>query len=185
MRDVIFSVAGEETLHRLVTEFKASGDYDEQVYRTLSGSYNQHYRQIVPEILKVLTVRSNNRAYQPVIEALELIERYAKSRQISYPEQEIVPFRGVIRPGWQLMMLETDTQGRTRINRINYEMGVLMSLHDRLRSKEIWGEGADHFRNPETDLPQDFDTHREHYYAALGQPVRADVFIRRRKQTMH
>lgn len=185
VRDVIFSVVGEETLRRLVKEFKASGDYDEQVYRTLRGSYSQHYRRMVPEMLKVLTFRSNNRAYQPLIAALALIERYAKSRQITYPEQEIVPIQGVIRPGWQSMVIETDAQGRPRINRINYEMGVLTSLRDRLRSKEIWVEGAAHFRNPDTDLPQDFDTHRKYYYAALDQPLSASVFIGNLKQAMH
>jgi hypothetical protein len=182
---VIFSVVDEETLRRLVNEFKASGAYDEQVYRTLRGSYSQHYRRMVPEILKGLNFRSNNQMYQPVIEALELIERYAKSRQITYPEQEIVPIRGVIRPGWQSMVVETDAEGRTRINRINYEMGVLTSLRDRLRSKEIWVEGADHFRNPDTDLPQDFDTQREHYYATLDQPLSASDFINTLKQAMH
>ena len=185
VRDVIFSVVGEETLRRLVQEFKASGDYDEQVYRTLRGSYSQHYRRMVPEILKVLTFRSNNRIYQPVIKALELIERYAKSSQITYPEQEIVPIRDVIRSGWQSTVVETDSEGRSRINRINYEMGVLTSLRDRLRSKEIWVEGADHFRNPDTDLPQDFDTQREHYYGVLNQPLSPGEFIGNLKQAMH
>jgi len=185
VRGVIFSVVSEETLRRLVKEFKASGDYDEQVYRTLRGSYSQHYRRMIPEILRVLTFRSNNRVYQPVVAALELIERYASSRQITYPEQEIVPIRGVIRPGWQAMVVETDAQGRSRINRINYEMGVLASLRDRLRSKEIWVEGADHFRNPETDLPQDFETRRTHYYEALHRPLAASVFIRTLKEALH
>ncbi len=185
VRDVIFSVVDEETLRRLVKEFKASGDYEEQVYRTLRGSYSQHYRRMVPEILKALTFRSNNRAYQPVIEALELIERYAKSRQITYPAQEVVPIRGVIRPGWQSMVVETNAEGRSQINRINYEMGVLSSLRDRLRSKEIWVEGADHFRNPDTDLPQDFETHRGHYYETLNQPLAASTFTSTLKRAMH
>jgi hypothetical protein len=83
------------------------------------------------------------------------------------------------------MVVETDAEGRPRINRINYEMGVLSSLRDRLRSKEIWVEGADHFRNPDTDLPQDFDTHREHYYATLDQPLSASDLIRNLKGAMH
>lgn len=140
---------------------------------------------MVPEILKVLTFRSNNWIYQPVIEALELIQRYAKSRQITYPEQEIVPIRGVIRPSWQPMVVGTDNEGRPRINRINYEMGVLTALRDRLRSKEIWGEGADHFRNPDTDLPQDFDIQRKHYYGVLNQPLLPSVFIENLKQAMY
>jgi TnpA family transposase len=183
VRDVIFSVVDEQTLHRLVREFKASGDYEQQVHQTLRGSYSQHYRRMVPAILKVLTFRSNNRLYQPVIEALDLLRRYADSRQQTYPEQERVPIRGVI-PASHRVVVETDDQGRERINRINYEMGVLVTLRDKLRSKEIWVEGADHFRNPEADLPRDFDTYRERYYAALGQPLMADAFISQLQQQM-
>jgi hypothetical protein len=37
----------------------------------------------------------------------------------------------------------------------------------------IVGEGADRFRNPDEDQPEDFDARREEYYAAIGQPRRA------------
>lgn len=184
VREVIFSVVGEDTLRQLIREFKASGDYDEQVHRTLRSSYSHHYRRMVPEILSVLRFRSNNRAYQPVIEALDLLRRYAQTRYFTYPEGEIVPIHDVIRPSWRSMVMETDAQGQIRINRINYEMGVLVTLRDRLRNKEIWVEGAQHFRNPETDLPADFDAYREHYYAELKQPATADAFIQSLKQAM-
>jgi TnpA family transposase len=82
------------------------------------------------------------------------------------------------------MVVETDAEGRRRVNRISYEMAVLTSFRDRLRSKEIWVEGADHFRNPDTDLPQDFDTQRAQYYATLGQPRSASDFIKPLKQAM-
>lgn len=185
VREVIFSVVGEETLQRLVKEFKASGEYDDQVQRTLRNSYSQHYRRLVPEILKVLHFRSNNQEYQPIIAALSLLQRYADSRQSIYPEQESVPIQGVIRPSWQSLVVATDPQGRIRINRINYEMAVLVSLRDRLRSKEVWVEGARHFRNPETDLPQDFDVQRTHYYATLNRPLSAEIFIQHLMQSMH
>jgi hypothetical protein len=39
------------------------------------------------------------------------------------------------------------------------------------------GGGAAHFRNPEDDLPRDFEQHRATYYADLNQPLSADEFV--------
>ena len=38
-------------------------------------------------------------------------------------------------------------------------------------------EGADRWRNPEQDLPADFEDRRGAYYAKLAQPLAADEFI--------
>ncbi len=54
---------------------------------------------------------------------------------------------------------------------------VLRELRERLRCKEIWVVGADRYRNPDEDLPQDFDAKRESYYDDLGQPREADEFM--------
>ena len=63
------------------------------------------------------------------------------------------------------------------MNRINYEISALHSLREGLRCKAIWVAGADRFRNPDEDLPADFDAQRTTYYAALQQPESADDFI--------
>src|SRR5215831_4591882 len=42
-----------------------------------------------------------------------------------------------------------------------------------IRCKEIWIEGADRYRNPDEDVPQDFATHRVRYYQTLNQPAMA------------
>ena len=36
---------------------------------------------------------------------------------------------------------------------------------------------ADRYRDPDEDLPRDFDERREDYYAGLGQPLEADRFV--------
>ena len=46
-----------------------------------------------------------------------------------------------------------------------------------MRCKEVWIQGAHRFRNPDEDLPQDFDVRRDEYYAALEQPREARVFV--------
>jgi len=54
------------------------------------------------------------------------------------------------------------------VNRISYELCVLTQLRDRIRSKEIWVVGADRYRNPDDDLPRDFEIRRDAYYSGLS-----------------
>jgi TnpA family transposase len=70
-----------------------------------------------------------------------------------------------------------DTSDGQRINRINYEICVLQTLRERLRCKEIWVAGANRFRNPDEDLPADFDQRRAACYARLTLPMPACDFI--------
>ncbi|OUL32630.1 hypothetical protein BV375_09340 [Nostoc sp. 106C] len=71
----------------------------------------------------------------------------------------------MLRSGWQEFILEKNTDGEIKVNRINYELSVLQALRDKLRCKEIWVVGANRYRNPEEDLPADFDSLR---YFSLG-----------------
>ena len=72
-----------------------------------------------------------------------------------------MPVEGVVRSKWRDVVVETAPDGAQRINRINYEISVLETLRERLRCKEIWIVGADRYRNPDEDLPSDFDNRRE------------------------
>lgn len=50
-------------------------------------------------------------------------------------------------------------------------------LREQLRCKEIWVVGADKWRNPDQDLPHDFEAHRDAHYAALRKPLDPTAFI--------
>jgi hypothetical protein len=106
------------------------------------------------------------------MEALALIQRYADSRSRTYPVDETVPIEGVIQEHWANVVFEKDADGQQCVNRISYELCVLEGLRERLRCKEIWVAGANRYRNPEKDLPADFDTARSQYYLALRLPQR-------------
>jgi hypothetical protein len=54
---------------------------------------------------------------------------------------------------------------------------VLQVLRERLRCKEIWVVGANRYRNPDEDLPTDFEVQREQYYAALNLPQDVESFL--------
>ena len=186
VQDVVYPVVGKQTLIDLVKEFKSTGTaYRQKVYTFMRSSYSNHYRRMVPQILSILEFRSNNDVHRPVIEAIELINKYAFCSQRYYDSSEQVPLEGILRNSWREIILEKDSDGNERINRINYELSVLQALREQLRCKEIWVVGANRYRNPEEDLPADFDRQRETYYQALNKPTDALEFINGLQQAMH
>ena len=134
--------------------------------------------------LNLLEFRSNNEIHKPVIEALELLKKYIGSRERYYDESENVPTDGIIGASLSELILETKEDGSVKINRINYELAVLQALRDGLRCKEIWVVGANRYRNPEEDLPTDFEQQKEAYYQALQQPEDVEAFINNLQQQM-
>ena len=178
VRDVVFPVVGEQTLRDLVKEWKATGPaYGVTLRTVIRNSYQGHYRRMVPKLLAALEFRSNNDRHRPVMQALELVKRFADTKVHTFPPDEEVPLDGVVRGLWRDAMVEKDAAGRDRVNRITYEIAVLEALRERLRCKEIWVVGANRYRNPDEDLPADFDQNREDYYQALDLPLDADRFI--------
>lgn len=178
VRDVVFPVVNEQTLRDLVAEYKAQGGaYRQKVQEVMRSSYRHHYRQILPALLEVLDFHSNNTTYQPVIEALAVVREYVSSRVAWYPLEVSPPLEGVVPDSWENIVTEKDSAGETRVNRLTYELSVLQTLRERVRTKEIWVSGAAQFRNPEDDLPRDFDQHRAAYYTDLNLPTSADEFV--------
>jgi TnpA family transposase len=180
VRDVIYPVAGEETLAQLVKEYRASGArFKQEVHTVLRGSYGSHYRRMLPKLLEVLDFRSNNATHRPLLDAIDTIKSGRDEQRQHYKLSEIA-VDGVIRPKWRDVVIEDVPGGGDdkRINRINYELCVLESLREQVRCKEVWIAGAERFRNPDDDLPSDFaGERRAACYARLGIPLAADTFI--------
>ncbi|MET7696479.1 Tn3 family transposase [Streptomyces sp. NPDC005485] len=78
----------------------------------------------------------------------------------------------------------TPDKGPKRIMRTVYEACVFQALRERLRCKEIWVTGADNWRNPDDDLPDDFEVRRAEYYEKLNKPREAQVFTAQLKAEM-
>jgi hypothetical protein len=167
--EVIFPVVGADVLKALVKEFKSTGSaYRTRVQHRMRSSYAGHYRRVLPVVLEALEFRSNNALHRPVLDALVAIKAHAGRRSPTFGSQQ-VPL-DIVPDAWMPLVVD---EGQ-RVRRLPYELCVLLALRDRLRSKEIWVVGADRFRNPDEDLPQDFVNRREHYYAAVGQPLVAE-----------
>jgi hypothetical protein len=126
VRDVVFPVVGEKTLRDLVEEWKATGPTYRITLRTvIRNSYRGHYRRMVPTLLASLEFRSNNDRHRPLMDALNLVKRFAGTKVHTFPADEDVPLNGVVRGLWREAMIEKDAAGRDRINRVTYEIAVL------------------------------------------------------------
>src|SRR5690606_22465884 len=134
----------------------------------------------------------NNAIHQPVLEALKILKEYLDSTAIYYPVKQRIPIKGVVKPSWQEIIVEKiEKKGKRgnksqqeRVNRISYEIAVLKALREGLRCKEIWVDGANKYRNPDEDLPADFDENRDEHYLALNKPKEAEEFIAKLQQEM-
>ena len=176
VRDVVYPAVGEQTLKDLVAEAKATESRRKAQVRTvLTGSYSHHYRQMLPKLLDALEFRSNNTAYRPVMDAVELLHRYKDrdGRFTHYERADRVPLDGVVKSEWRAAVVDE----RGRVERISYELCVLGALRDAVRRGEVWVVGARTWRNPETHLPADFDLHRDVHYDAIAQPVDPTEFV--------
>ncbi|SHK62484.1 Transposase and inactivated derivatives, TnpA family [Paramaledivibacter caminithermalis DSM 15212] len=186
VKDVLFPVVSEQTLKALIKEFKNTGvAYRRKVYTVMRASYGNHYRRMVPELLNTLEFCSNNDVHRPVIHALEIIKRYSITSMHYFPISEYIPIDGIVRPMMKETVIEKDDNEVERINRINYEIVALQALRDKLRCKEIWVKGANRYRNPDEDLPADFEQRREENYKALKHPLDGEKFISSLKESMH
>ncbi|GAA2621474.1 hypothetical protein GCM10009863_39450 [Streptomyces axinellae] len=127
-------------------------------------------------LLKALELKCDNTAYRPVMDAIDLLKRYLEQplkEGAFFDPAETVPLQGVVLDQWRAAVV--DDKGR--VERIPYELCVLVALRDALRRREIWVVGANRWRNPEDDLPADFEDNRDVHYAAQGQPQDAGEFI--------
>jgi hypothetical protein len=125
--------------------------------------------------------------HRPVMEALELVKRYKAEHSPStlyYARGEHVPVDGVIPRDLVDLLYKRDTRGRQRVQRTVYECGVFQTLRDKLRCKEIWVVGAGKWRNPDEDLPADFEERRAENYAKLRKPLDPKAFTGQLREEM-
>lgn len=183
--DIIFPIADEEKLKNLIVELERKSDniLNRQSYIAMRCSYQRHYRRIIPHIMGALEFFSNNKTYRPIIEALTVINKYIGSKSRYYDIDEDIPIDGVVKPMWKGIIEETKSSN-SRVKRIDYEICVFQALKDKLRCREVWIDGANKYRNPEEDLPKDFEKKKDSYFNALNVPLNADEFIERLKNAM-
>lgn len=95
-----------------------------------------------------------------------------------------MPIKNVIAKDWLPLVLEQQ-ETITKVNCFNYEIAVLEEVRKQLRCKKIWIIGSIRYRNPDEDLPKDFEERKEYYYNLLALPLNPQIFIKSIKEQLH
>ncbi|MEV5827983.1 hypothetical protein AB0L25_20695 [Spirillospora sp. NPDC052242] len=137
---------------------------------------------MLPKLLAVIESKCNNTAYRPVMDALDVLARYADvpNKVRHFDGTDKVPITGVVPDAW----LEAVVDSGGVIERVSYELCVLVALKNTLRRREIYVHGSTPWRNPEEDLPADFEGDRDVHYENLRQPLDPAEFITRLQEAM-
>jgi len=178
IRQVLFSEVDEEVFHRLVIESEQTeARYEIVKAHELQRKYRQFYRRMMNPALEALKFRTNNPAQRPLLKGLELVHLYLDTKHIYYPEDEEVPDELLTRH-WRELVLEESPQGnRPRIVKHFFELCVLTKLERVFKCKEVWVERAYRYRNPDEDLPANWDKSRVEHYQSHGIPLDVGTFL--------
>ncbi len=180
--EVIFPEVPEKWLQTLIQEVEAGAEYTGKVKTALQRSYRFHYRRMLPELLNNLDFRCTNIEHQPLMQALVLIKSQLELKKPFFPKGIEISMKGIVPASWMSLVVE----GR-KINRVAYEICVLKVLREQLRCREIWVVGSRRYRDPEDDLPKNFEEKKADYYKDLGIPMNAKAFTAslRKELTRH
>ncbi len=182
VEEVIYPAASEKWLHALIQEVESSGGYKGKVQKAIQSSYRSHYRRMLPELLNNLEFRTTAQ-HQPLMQALEVLKDHLDQKGTTYPKGIQVPVKGIVPLDWMPHVMEGEGESE-RVNRTAYEICVLKVLRDKLRCREIWVMGSRRHRDPEEDLPQDFEARKADYYAKLEIPMDPKAYIQGLREEM-
>lgn len=186
IQEKIYPEVGQDTLSNLVKELYCKGKwYQTQVHIKMHSLYSHAHRKTLLTLLDALSLKTNLNDSKPLLEAIEIIKLHRDSSDEYYSGDINPPIKNVIPDEWQNLVVTTLENGTQKINKVNYELSVLQELKKQLNCKMIWIEGAFRYRDPDQDLPKDFEKNRSYYYSLLGLPLNAYEFVAPRKKQLH
>lgn len=198
IEDEIYPKVSKEKLEHIINEGNHTGSrwYQSQVNTKVSSLYSHAHRNILLKLLDTFSFHSNTTEGRAFLTAIEFIKQNRNIEGSYYPDTKAVPIADVIPTEWKALVIEPeilppdpigakDKMTSSKIKRFNYEVAVLEGFREKLRCKTIWIDGAYRYRNPDDDLPLDWETNKEEYYSKLGLPLNALDFIEELKTMLH
>lgn len=195
IQEKIYPKVSQETLKDLVKELQYKGKwYQTKVQTKMRSLYIHAHRPVLLNLLNVFSFQTNSSRGQALLGAIAFIKKNQKIVDEYYPDSQDAPISGAVSSTWHSIVVkeqnlslnpENSSQERPiKISRINYEMAILEELYKQLRCKSVWIEGAYRYRNPDEDLPRDFDSRRKNYYQMLDLSLDPDEFIKTLKESL-
>lgn len=184
IEDTIYPVVSQKKLEAVIEDLNNRGGkwYQGQGREKMHSIYSYGNRTCLLDIMRTLELLEDNIDYQHILEAIHFINKYWNESNLAY-YINIPPLIGVISQNWYNMTVSVDND-KLRINKYNYELAVLEQLKDLLGFKGIWVNKSYRYRDPNKDLPKDFNAKRESYYASLELPINPKDFTTKLKLSL-
>ena len=181
IEQAIYSSVSRESIEKIIKNRKISKNIKELVRESLIKSYSLTYRYYIFEIINHLEFCSNNDIF---LQAISNIKTHQKNRSDFYPLDVKISIEETLSKHEQRFILQKDAKDTVKISKKGYECAILKKLRNKLNHKEIWINGSFKYRNPEEDLPKDFEEKREEYYKKLNVPLSPTSFLENIKLKM-
>jgi hypothetical protein len=183
IEEKIYPEVSKEKLLEVIADLKRRGKwYQKQIQEKIHSNYVHGSRKVLLAILKVLPLKEDHADYKPILEAVNFIKKHCDESE-SENYIAIVPLDNVIPTDWESMVV-TNVGDKKVVNKYNYEIAVLEQLKSFLGYKAVWIEGSYRYRNPNEDLPKDFEQNKKAYYEMLGLPICPKEFIAQLKKLL-
>ncbi|MCF6768539.1 Tn3 family transposase [Thiotrichales bacterium 19S11-10] len=174
IRETIFPIADESKLNDVISDIRRKGKiYQKELQTKIKNSYSNHYRRMTKPLLDNLTFHCTNPSHRSLIQALEIIKCYFNSSTKYLPKDLEIP-TAFIPEKWQPRIIDSENE---RVLRIPYEVYTLKRLSELLQCREIWVDFAFKYRNPDSDIPDNFNTNKQLPYDLLSLDKDANNFI--------
>jgi len=178
--DVVFDMLDRSAALSIVKNRIEKSSWAEDVFALMRGSWGTYYRPMLQTLLSTVEFSSNNQHHKPLLEALDWISLQHGSKRQFHIRRDKIIIEGVVPSKYNSAVINADGY----LDRHAYELCTVISLREKLRSREIWVAGAEQYKNPDDDIPDDFEEERQTYYEELGLSEDAKAFSKRVKSEL-
>ena len=175
--DVVFDMIDRPSVLAIVNNKAETSSWAEDVFKLMRGSWATYYRPMLQTLLATVEFASNNQHHKPLLKALDWISVQHGAKRQFHVKRDRVIINGVVPNKYRSAVIDK----RGFLDRHAYELCAVLTLREKLRSREIWVAGAERYKNPDDDIPDDFEEERETYYQELGLSEDAKAFTSRIK----
>lgn len=192
IENTIYPVVSKEVLGEIVEDLGTDkGWYQLLVKTRLVSLYKHTNRQTVWLLMEALDFDTDLKL-KPHLKALRLLKKLKKIE--TTPKGILIKKRlysanllkYLIPKEWLPLVSQNypNTTQKVALNWHGLELALLSILQTELETKNIWVRDSFRYRDPQKDLPLDFEENKDFYFNLLKLPKDADVFIKSLKERL-
>lgn len=180
IQETIYPTVSKDRLGEIVSDLGDDSQwYRNQIKAKALSLYSHNNRRIVWALMEALDLQTESKELSKILLALKFVKKVSQTEN---PLKDRLYYPGFLKNTISAQWLpfvqdKTVNPIKIKINWYAFEMALFEILETALSVKNIWVNQSFRYRNPQKDLPADFDENEDYYFDLLGLPKDVDVFI--------